>query len=528
MNLPLAVAAAVVLAVARRGGLGGHRHRHEPRLLAGGHRRQARHRPGHHPGGGQARRTVQVLGAVATVASVLLGELFLVAYHVQQQARRGGQQVDWAAFCRRRPDDPMAARLRDAASRWAAASSAHGTRARLAARRRRSRCGSRRCKRRGLTYTGSMDRPVPLHPPSHSSAKHSSDGHPRAARRHTPATAISSCPASSIPPRPRASPRGPTSSPPGRKCRAGTWCTGSAPHEPGRRVEPHRDFHPITRASAPPSTVGRWRRWRRRCSGPPPSSSRTRSTSRCRAGQASRPHRTSKRAGPSTPRSSPPRWSASTPPRGDGCLELAARPSPARAGGRGVEAHWARPEMAGMRFEACPTRPGDAVFFDSLCAASLGAERDRGARRVLYVTYNRRADGDHRLRYYADKRAQFPARLRAGARPGVRLPRLTRRALAPAAGRRRDEVHRRASSPSSPSWLSSSQKVRTRPRVEACERDRSPPARWCATAGVAGTDRLEPAQLVDAGRAHARRCRGRANHRRRGASSASPSASRWR
>src|SRR4030095_12651821 len=49
-------------------------------------------------------------------------------------------------------------------SRWAAASSAHGTR-RVSRRGGRSRCGSRRCKRRGLTYTGPMDRPV-IYPPS--------------------------------------------------------------------------------------------------------------------------------------------------------------------------------------------------------------------------------------------------------------------------------------------------------------------------------------------------------------------------
>jgi len=47
---------------------------------------------------GKAGRVVQVLGALATVISVLLGELFLVGYHVQQQARRGGQAVDWPAF----------------------------------------------------------------------------------------------------------------------------------------------------------------------------------------------------------------------------------------------------------------------------------------------------------------------------------------------------------------------------------------------------------------------------------------------
>jgi hypothetical protein len=47
---------------------------------------------------GKAGRAVQILGGVATVISVLLGELFLVAYHLQGQARRGGQQVDWVAF----------------------------------------------------------------------------------------------------------------------------------------------------------------------------------------------------------------------------------------------------------------------------------------------------------------------------------------------------------------------------------------------------------------------------------------------
>jgi hypothetical protein len=29
-------------------------------------------------------------------------------------------------------------------------------------------------------------------------------------------------------------------------------------------------------------------------------------------------------------------------------------------------------------------------------------------RRVLYVTYNRKADGDRRAQYYADKRASYP------------------------------------------------------------------------------------------------------------------------
>ena len=57
---------------------------------------------------------------------------------------------------------------------------------------------------------------------------------------------------------------------------------------------------------------------------------------------------------------------------------------------------------------ACPTRPGDAVFFDSYVPHRSEANATAAPRRVLYVTYNRRADGDHRVRYYADKRRSFP------------------------------------------------------------------------------------------------------------------------
>jgi len=93
--------------------------------------------------------------------------------------------------------------------------------------------------------------------------------------------------------------------------------------------------------------------------------------------------------------------------RENGCLELAAGHH--RRGLVGQE--WkplGEAEMAGMRFEACPTRPGDAVFFDSYVPHRSEPNATGAPRRVLYVTYNRRADGDHRLRYYADKRRSFP------------------------------------------------------------------------------------------------------------------------
>lgn len=65
-------------------------------------------------------------------------------------------------------------------------------------------------------------------------------------------------------------------------------------------------------------------------------------------------------------------------------------------------------DLVGMEFIPCLAEPGDVVFFDSYVphrsAANLSAER----RRVLYVTYNRLSEGDHRAQYYADKRQSYP------------------------------------------------------------------------------------------------------------------------
>ena len=55
-----------------------------------------------------------------------------------------------------------------------------------------------------------------------------------------------------------------------------------------------------------------------------------------------------------------------------------------------------------------PTEPGDVVFFDSYAPHGSGPNMSDQKRRVLYVTYNRLGDGDHREQYYADKRASYP------------------------------------------------------------------------------------------------------------------------
>jgi len=65
-------------------------------------------------------------------------------------------------------------------------------------------------------------------------------------------------------------------------------------------------------------------------------------------------------------------------------------------------------QMHGLSFTAVPTQPGDVVFFDSFVVHRSRPNLTPRGRRVLYLTYNRAADGDHRQQYYADKRASFP------------------------------------------------------------------------------------------------------------------------
>jgi len=64
--------------------------------------------------------------------------------------------------------------------------------------------------------------------------------------------------------------------------------------------------------------------------------------------------------------------------------------------------------MAGFDLVPVPTAPGDVLFFDSYAPHASKPNLTRDQRRILYLTYNLASDGDHRARYYADKRANFP------------------------------------------------------------------------------------------------------------------------
>ena len=65
-------------------------------------------------------------------------------------------------------------------------------------------------------------------------------------------------------------------------------------------------------------------------------------------------------------------------------------------------------DMRRLGARPVPTRAGDAVFFDSYTPHASGPNLTLERRRVLYITYNRGSAGDHRARYYADKRKSFP------------------------------------------------------------------------------------------------------------------------
>ncbi len=88
----------------------------------------------------------------------------------------------------------------------------------------------------------------------------------------------------------------------------------------------------------------------------------------------------------------------------NGCLEMASGQH--KQGLIGEQ--WQPLDEQALDYIAVPTEPGDAVFFDSFAPHRSEPNLTDKARRVLYVTYNRLSEGDHRRQYYIDKRASYP------------------------------------------------------------------------------------------------------------------------
>ena len=88
----------------------------------------------------------------------------------------------------------------------------------------------------------------------------------------------------------------------------------------------------------------------------------------------------------------------------NGCLEIATAP---RAHAL-IGAEWTPLSEDELGLVAVPTEPGDVIFFDSFVPHASKPNLTDGSRRVLYLTYNRADAGDHRRRYFDEKRAAFP------------------------------------------------------------------------------------------------------------------------
>lgn len=90
--------------------------------------------------------------------------------------------------------------------------------------------------------------------------------------------------------------------------------------------------------------------------------------------------------------------------RKNGCLEVA----PGHHNQGLIGESWKPLPEDELDYICCPTEPGDAIFFDSYIPHRSGPNLTGKPRRVLYVTYNRLSEGDHRRQYYADKRLSYP------------------------------------------------------------------------------------------------------------------------
>lgn len=91
----------------------------------------------------------------------------------------------------------------------------------------------------------------------------------------------------------------------------------------------------------------------------------------------------------------------------NGCLELSAGHH--RRGLLGEKWKPLTPQqLRGVEFTRLPTAPGDVVFFDCFVPHQSAPNLTDRPRRNLYLSYNRASAGDHREKYFADKRAAFP------------------------------------------------------------------------------------------------------------------------
>ncbi len=91
----------------------------------------------------------------------------------------------------------------------------------------------------------------------------------------------------------------------------------------------------------------------------------------------------------------------------NGCLELSAGHHKRGLLGKKWEP-LTEEELKGVEFAKYPMEPGDVAFFDCFVPHQSEPNLTNERRRNLYLTFNRLSDGDHREKYYADKRKNYP------------------------------------------------------------------------------------------------------------------------
>ena len=87
----------------------------------------------------------------------------------------------------------------------------------------------------------------------------------------------------------------------------------------------------------------------------------------------------------------------------NGCIEIAAGQH--KNGLIGEE--W-KPLENDLEYKDFPTKPGDIIFFDSYVPHRSSPNMSNRPRRSIFVTYNRKSDGNPSKRYYKDKRLNYP------------------------------------------------------------------------------------------------------------------------
>lgn len=66
------------------------------------------------------------------------------------------------------------------------------------------------------------------------------------------------------------------------------------------------------------------------------------------------------------------------------------------------------PNEAGFDWAPVSMNPGDVLFFDGYTPHRSAPNRSNRKRRMMFLTFNRASDGDHRERHFADKRLAYP------------------------------------------------------------------------------------------------------------------------